>query len=73
MPKDYRIVIFWSEEDECYVAVVPDLPGCSALGDTADEALREIQIAKEGWLRTARANGYPIPEPTEAPEAAHSA
>ena len=44
--KDYHINLFYSDEDECYVADVPDLKFCSALGDTLEEALREILVAK---------------------------
>jgi predicted RNase H-like HicB family nuclease len=63
----YTIVIFFSEEDEGYIAVVPDLPRCSAFGDTPEEALKEIQIAKELWLEVAKEVGIPIPEPTYQP------
>lgn len=65
--KAYSIVIFYSEEDEGYIAVVPDLPGCSAFGETPEEALKEIQIAEEGWLEVAREVGIPIPKPTYQP------
>ena len=44
--KDYHINIFYSEEDEGYIADIPDLKACSAFGDTPEEALREVQIAK---------------------------
>ncbi len=63
----YHINLFWSDEDECWVADVPDLVTCSAFGDTPEEALREIQIAMEGWLETAREVGLPIPEPRYRP------
>jgi predicted RNase H-like HicB family nuclease len=60
--KDYHINIFFSEEDGCYVADIPDLQYCSAFGDTAEEALREVEIAKAAWLETAREKGRPVPE-----------
>lgn len=60
---DYTIDIFWSEEDGGYIAVVPDLPGCSAGGKTLQAALEEVRIATEGWLEVARERGYDIPEP----------
>jgi predicted RNase H-like HicB family nuclease len=60
---DYHINIFWSDEDGCYVADVPDLRFCSAFGDTPEEALGEVERAKEAWLQSARAAGKPIPEP----------
>ena len=60
----YRINIFWSDEDGMYVAAVPELPGCSALGDTYDEALREVQVAMSLWIDTAKEFGDPIPAPS---------
>ena len=65
--KDYHINIFYSEEDESYVADVPDLVYCSAFGDTPEEALAELQIAKEAWLAVAREHGDPIPVPRYRP------
>ena len=65
--KDYHINIFWSDEDESYVADIPDLVYCSALGDTPEEALAELSIAKEAWLEAARESGKPIPEPRYGP------
>ena len=59
----YAIEIFYSEEDEGYIAVVPELPGCSAFGKTEEEALREIKIAIELWLETAKKEGREIPKP----------
>ncbi len=64
---DYHINIFYSPEDEGYIADIPDLEPCSAFGDTPQEALAEVLIAKEGWLETARENGLPIPEPRYSP------
>jgi predicted RNase H-like HicB family nuclease len=65
--KDYHINIFFSDEDEGYIADIPDLPMCSAFGDTAAEALAEVETAKQLWLGAARAEGKPIPEPTYRP------
>jgi predicted RNase H-like HicB family nuclease len=65
--KDYHINVFWSDEDDCYVADVPDLETCSAFGDTPEEALAEVQIAKRAWLEVAREHGKPIPEPRYRP------
>jgi predicted RNase H-like HicB family nuclease len=59
----YHINIFWSDEDDCYVADILDLFFCSAFGDTPEEALAEVEIAKENWLAVARETGKPIPEP----------
>ncbi|MDB9519585.1 type II toxin-antitoxin system HicB family antitoxin [Roseofilum reptotaenium CS-1145] len=59
--KDYHINIFYSEADETYIADIPDLKYCSALGDTPQEALVEVLQAKALWLETARSHGKPIP------------
>lgn len=65
--KDYHINIFYSEEDEGYIADIPDLKFCSAFGETPEEALRQVQIAKTTWLEAARAEGKPIPIPKYRP------
>jgi predicted RNase H-like HicB family nuclease len=58
--RDYHINVFWSDEDGCWVADVPDLRFCSAFGDTPKEAVREVRVATAAWLESA---GDPIPEP----------
>jgi predicted RNase H-like HicB family nuclease len=65
--KDYHVNIFWSEEDGAYVADIPDLVSCSALGATPREALEQLEIAREAWLQAAREQGKPIPPPTYRP------
>ncbi len=65
--KDYHINLFYSEEDAAYVADIPDLEACSAIGDTPEQALREALKAKEAWLEAARQNGKPIPPPRYRP------
>jgi predicted RNase H-like HicB family nuclease len=65
--KDYHINIFYSEEDEGYIADIPDLEFCSAFGSTPEEALREVQIAKAVWIEAARAEGRPVPPPRYKP------
>ena len=67
--KDYHINVFWSEEDGCYVADIPDLKYCSAFGSTPEEAVREVVVAKQAWLETARSTGKPVPVPTRFPQA----
>jgi predicted RNase H-like HicB family nuclease len=57
----YAIEIFYSKEDEGYIAVVPELPGCSAFGETEERALREVKIAMHLWLETTREMGRAIP------------
>ena len=59
----YTIEIFYSEEDEGYIAVVPELPGCSAFGETPEEALKEVKIAIELWIKAAKEMGKEIPKP----------
>lgn len=65
--KDYHINIFWSDEDAGYIADLPDLEACSAFGNTPEEALSEVEKAKEAWLAAARETGKPIPEPRYRP------
>ena len=65
--KDYHINIFYSEEDEGYIADIPDLENCSAFGKTPTEALAQVEIAKKAWLEAARAEGKPIPLPRYRP------
>ena len=64
---DYHINIFYSEEDGGYIAEIPDLESCSAFGDTPEEALAEVERAKNAWLEAARAAGKPIPPPRYRP------
>jgi predicted RNase H-like HicB family nuclease len=59
----YAIEIFYSEEDEGYIAIVPELPGCSAFGGTEEKALEEVKIAMSLWLETAKEIGREIPIP----------
>lgn len=59
--RDFHISAFWSDEDKCYVADIPDLRCCSAFGATPVEALDEVLKAKEVWLAVARDRGDPIP------------
>ena len=65
--RDYFISIFYSEEDEGYIADIPDLRFCSAFGETPEEALQEVQKAKVAWLEAAREAGKPIPQPMYRP------
>ena len=58
----YHINLFWSPCDECWIADVPDLKPCSALGDTPEEALAEARDAIDGWIETAIANNMVVPE-----------
>ena len=57
----YEIIIFWSNEDQAFVADVPELPGCLAHGGTHESALAAVKEAIALWLETARATGRPVP------------
>lgn len=59
----YEIIIYWSREDEAYVAEVPELPGCMAHGNTYEEAVKNVQDAIQLWIDTAKEFGDPVPEP----------
>lgn len=65
--KDYHINIFYSDEDEGYIADIPDLVACSAFGESAEEALKQVELAKTAWLEAAKAESKPIPEPRYRP------
>jgi predicted RNase H-like HicB family nuclease len=65
--KDYHINIFYSGDDDGYIADIPDLRHCSAFGETPNEALLEVLIAKKAWLDSAHANRKPIPKPHYRP------
>jgi len=65
--QDYHINVFYSEEDGEWIADIPDLEPCSASGATPEEAVREVQIAKQLWLEVAREDGLPIPAPRYRP------
>ncbi|HEX4594652.1 MAG TPA: type II toxin-antitoxin system HicB family antitoxin [Bryobacteraceae bacterium] len=59
----YEIILYWSGEDDAFVAEVPELPGCAADGATRQEALANVEVVIAEWLETARELGRPIPEP----------
>ena len=59
----YETIILWSNEDDAFVAEVPELPGCMAHGSTQDEALSNIREAMDLWIETAKEFGDPIPVP----------
>ncbi len=59
----YEIIIYWSEDDDSFVAEVPELPGCMADGDTYQQALSNAEVIISEWIETAKEIGRPIPEP----------
>jgi predicted RNase H-like HicB family nuclease len=64
---DYPVTIYWSEPDGCYLAEVPDLPGCIADGMTEEEARRHAGESAERWVKMAQYMGREIPAPPYAP------
>jgi predicted RNase H-like HicB family nuclease len=65
--RDYHINIFYSDEDEGYIADIPDLEACSAFGKTPEAALAELHVARRAWLKAAKAAGKRIPPPRYRP------
>lgn len=60
----YERKVFYHKPDKCWIAAAPELPGCSAGGDTPEEALAELEVAMAGWLKAADKYGHRIPVPT---------
>jgi predicted RNase H-like HicB family nuclease len=63
MKPKYEIIIYWSKDDESFIAEVPELPGCMADGENYIQAIENVQIAIEEWIETAKSLNRPIPEP----------
>lgn len=59
----YEVIIYWSDEDDSFLAEVPELPGCMADGRTYHEAIENVEIVIREWLDTAREMGRHIPQP----------
>ena len=59
----FEIILYWSDEDQAFIAEVPELPGCAADGTTRQEALANAEVVISEWLETARELGRPIPVP----------
>ena len=59
----YEIIIYWSEEDQAFIAEVPELPGCAADGPTRQAALKNVDLVMKEWIETAKGLGRAIPEP----------
>ncbi len=60
---NYQIILYWSEEDNSFIAEVPELPGCMADGKTRQEVLTNIEQIIDEWVETAKELGRPIPKP----------
>ena len=63
MKSKYEIIIYWSSEDDCLLAEVPELPGCMADGQDYNEAIENVLIVIDEWIETAILTGKEIPEP----------
>jgi len=59
----HEVIVYWSDEDEAFIAEVPELPGCAADGSTYQEALANVGVVIQEWIETACELGRPIPEP----------
>jgi predicted RNase H-like HicB family nuclease len=59
----YEVIIYWSKDDQSFIAEVPELPGCAADGATYQEALANVETIIQEWIETAKDLGRPIPEP----------
>jgi predicted RNase H-like HicB family nuclease len=59
----YEVIIYWSKDDQSFIAEVPELPGYAADGATYQEALANVEIVIHEWIETAKDLGRPIPEP----------
>ncbi len=59
----YEVIIYWSNEDNAFIAELPELPGCMADGPTYEEALKNVQIVIEEWIETVKSAGREIPTP----------
>lgn len=61
----YEVILYWSAEDNAYIAEVPELLGCKADGETQKQALENVEIIIEEWIETAKSMGRDIPVPRE--------
>lgn len=61
----YPLEVFWSDSDEAFICIARDLPGCSAIGDTPQEAVKEMEIAMRLWVDAALSMGRTLPAPSK--------
>jgi predicted RNase H-like HicB family nuclease len=59
----YEVILYWSEEDQAFIAEVPELPGCAADGATYKDVISNVEVIIQEWIDTAKELGRPIPEP----------
>ena len=63
MTMKYEVIIYWSEEDQAFIAEVPELPGCAADGETYQAALQNVEVIMQEWIETAQELGRIVPQP----------
>lgn len=63
MTHKYEVIIYWSEDDQAFIAEVPELPGCAAEGSTYSDALKNVEVIVQEWIETAKSLGREIPKP----------
>lgn len=68
----YPIEVFWSDEDEGFIAIAPDLPGASAWGKTEAEAIKELRTAMDLWTKAAKKIGNSVPKPSDRTDVSYS-
>lgn len=59
----YEVIIYWSDDDEAYIAEMPELPGCASDGQTQQDALINLRVIAQEWMETGLELGRPVPEP----------
>jgi predicted RNase H-like HicB family nuclease len=59
----YELIIYWSDEDQAFIAEVPELPGCAADGETYQAAVQNVEVVIQEWIETAQRLGRTVPEP----------
>ncbi|MCB0114667.1 MAG: type II toxin-antitoxin system HicB family antitoxin [Caldilineaceae bacterium] len=59
----YEVILYWSNEDDAFIAEVPELPGCMADGESYQDALANVEVVIQEWIETALELNRPIPEP----------
>ena len=59
----YEVIIYWSQEDQAFIAEVPELAGCAADGETYQEALQNVELIMQEWIETAQQLGRIVPQP----------
>jgi len=59
----YEIIMYWSDEDQAFIAEVPELPGCAADGETYQAALQNVEVIMQEWIETAQQLGRIVPQP----------